>query len=91
MYKQANGKDFKYVVYTPPVHDYTYRYLFMWRGQSKYHYLSNEEAKTAFFIIEPDPGYEDRPKWWLKARENDGVIIKSTTLSSGIIVQTRVH
>lgn len=91
VYREARGKDFKYVVYTPPVYDYTYRYLFTWYGPSKYKYSSNEEARTAFFIIEQDPGYEDRPKWWLKARENDGTIIKSATVSGGIVVQTRVH
>ena len=91
VYREARGKDFKYVVYTPPVYDYTYRYLFTWYGPSKYKYSSSQEARTAFFIIEPDPGYEDRPKWWLKARENDGTIIKSATVSGGIVVQTRVH
>ncbi len=91
VYRQANGKDFKYVVYTPPVFDYTYRYLFMWYGPKIYHYSTNEEARTAFFIIEPDPGYEDRPKWWLRDRENDGKIIKLETLKGGIVVQTRIH
>ncbi len=91
VYREARGKDFKYVVYTPPVYDYTYRYLFTWYGPGKYKYSSSQEARTAFFIIEPDPGYEDRPKWWLKARENDGTIIKSATVSGGIVVQTRVH
>ena len=91
VYSQANGKDFKYVVYTPPVYDYTYRYLFTWYGPGKYKYSPSEKAKTAFFIIEPDPGYEDRPKWWLKDREKDGTIIKSATVSGGIVVQTRVH
>lgn len=91
VYKEAKGKDFKYVVYTPPVHDYTYQYLFQWYGPREYNYSPNIEANTAFFIIEPDPGYEDRPKWWLKDRENDGKIIKSETLKGGVVVQTRVH
>ncbi len=91
VYREAAGKEFKYVVYTPPIHDYTYRYLFKWYGPRKYHYSPNEEARTAFFIIEPDPGYEDRPKWFLEARKNDGKIIKSETLKSGIVIQTRVH
>ena len=91
VYREASGKDFKYVVYTPPVFDYTYRYLFKWYGPEKYKYFPNKEARTAFFIIEPDPGYEDRPKQWLKLRENDGKIIKSETVKGGIIVQTRTH
>ena len=91
VYKQAGGKDFKYVVYTPPVHDYTYRYLFKWYGPKKYNYLPSVKSNLAFFIIEPDPGYEDRPKWWLKDREKDGKIIKSETVKGGIIVQTRTN
>lgn len=94
VYKEADGKDFKFVAYTPPVFDYTYRYLFMWYGEKKYNYLPTEETKDAtysFFIIEPDPGYEDRPKWWLRDREKNGKIIKSYTLPSGVVIQTRIE
>ena len=91
VYKEANGNPFKYVTYTPPVFDYTYQYLFKWYGPNKYKYSPVVEARTAYFIIEPDLGYPDRPKWWLEAREKDGKIIKSETLKGGIVVQTRVH
>lgn len=94
VYSQASGKDFKFIVYTPPLFDYTYRYLFPWYGMKKYNYLptkSTKDATFSFFIIEPDPGYEDRPKLWLKNRENNGKIIKSQKLSSGIVIQTRIH
>ncbi len=90
IYAQANGKPFKYVAYTPPVFDYTYQYLFKWYGPKKYKYLPSIKSNLAFFIIEPDPGYEDRPKWWLEDRKNDGKIIKSKTLKGGIVVQTRL-
>ncbi len=91
IYRQSNGKAFKYVAYTPPVFDYTYQYLFKWYGPKKYKYAPVVEARTAYFIIEPDLGYPDRPKWWLEARKNDGKTIKSQTLKGGIVVQTRVH
>lgn len=94
VYREASGKDFKYNVYTPPVFDYTYRYLLMWYGNKNYNYLPTESTKDAtyaFFIIEPDPGYEDRLKWWLKAREKDGKIIKVKKMPSGIVIQTRIH
>lgn len=90
IYNQAKGKPFKYVVYTPPVFDYTYQYLFKWYGPRKYKYSPVVRADMAFFIIEPDPGYPDRPKWWLDDRKNDGKIIKSKTLKGGIVVQTRL-
>jgi len=38
VYKEAAGKPFKYVVYTPPLYDFTYQYLFAWYGLKKYHY-----------------------------------------------------
>ncbi len=92
VYHQADGKNFKYVVYTPPVFDYTYRYLFKWYGSQKYHYLPSQKADLAFFIIEPDPGFEGRLRQWLKLREHDGIIVKSKQFPSGIVVQTRaVH
>jgi hypothetical protein len=90
VYKEANGKKFKINVYTPPVFDYTYQYLFNWYGPKKYNYSPSQRGVgLAFFIIEPDPGYLDRPKWWLEARVKDGKIIKEEKLKSGIVVQTR--
>ncbi len=90
VYSQSAGRNFKYVVYTPPVHDYTYRYLFQWYGPYKYHYLPSDKASLAFFILEPDKSNPKRLSDWLKSRENDGNIIKSKTFYSGIIVQTRI-
>jgi len=91
VYDNAQGKDFKYVVYTPPVHDYTYQYLFMWYGQKMYHYTPKTQANLAFFILEPDMQYPSRLKDWLVQRAGDGKIIKSQTVKGGIIVQTRIH
>ncbi len=91
VYNQANGKRFKYVVYTPPVHDYTYQYLFRWYGQKKYKYQSSVQENLAFFIIEPDLQYQSRLNDWLKQRQEDGEIIKSEKIKGGIIVQTRIH
>lgn len=91
VYKQANGKDFKYVVYTPPVHDYTYRYLFKWYGPWKYKYLPSIKSHTAYFILEPDLQYPSRLRDWIKSREGDGKIVKEEKLKGGIIVQTRIN
>src|SRR5260221_1233617 len=33
VYHTAHGEKFKYIVYTPPVYDYTYQYLFQWYGK----------------------------------------------------------
>lgn len=91
VYKQSDGKDFKYVVYTPAVYDYPYQYLFQWYGPNKYHYSPSKDAHLAYFILEPDTQYAFRLTDWLKVREKDGKIIKTEKFKSGIIVQTRVH
>jgi 4-amino-4-deoxy-L-arabinose transferase-like glycosyltransferase len=91
VYIHAKGSSFKYVVYTPPVYDYTYQYLFLWYGPKKYHYSSSIQSNLAFFILEPDYQFPTRLTDWLKQRQGDGKIIKSEKLPSGIIVQTRLH
>ncbi len=91
VYKQADGKDFKYVVYTPPLHDYTYQYLFNWYGPKIYHYSPQAQANLAYFILEPDYQDPSRLRNWLIQREADGKIIKSEKVKGGIIVQTRTN
>ncbi len=91
VYKDAGGKKFKYVVYTPPVYDYTYKYLFKWYGPNKYKYSPSVSADISYFILEPDFQNPQRLKDWLKTREGDGRIIKSEKVKGGIIVQTRTR
>ncbi|MCL5676050.1 MAG: hypothetical protein M1120_02890 [Patescibacteria group bacterium] len=92
IYRQANKNNFNYIAYTPPQIEYTWRYLFWWYGRNKYGYEPVIKRQQRFYvIIEPDPGYPDRIKDWLKIRENDGKITKEYTLPSGIMVQTRVR
>jgi len=92
VYQESHGKKFNEIVYTPPVHDYTYQYLFRWFGKKKYHYLpSTSKESLLFVILEPDIGYEGRLRDWLDARKDDGKIVKEKTFPSGILVQTRLH
>ncbi len=92
IYKQANGKDFNYVVYTPPVHDYTYKYIFSWYGKKRYGYVPKKETASLFFLImEPDYQYPFRLTNWLEERKDDGKIIKEEIEKGKIIVQTRIH
>lgn len=92
IYKDADGKKFNYIAYTPVVHDYTYQYLFSWYGEKKYHMIpAVNKADVFYVIIEPDPGYPGRIKDWLKVREHDGKVIKEKVVKGGITVQTRIH
>ncbi len=38
VYQDAGGEDFSVYVYTPPIYDYHYQYLFWWYGNKTYHY-----------------------------------------------------
>lgn len=42
IYDDAQGKPFRVFVYTPPVYDYHYQYLFWWYGKKKYGYWPEE-------------------------------------------------
>lgn len=89
IYRESDGKEFKYVLYTPPVHDYTYRYLFSWYGKKRYNRVpSDQNAKLSFFIIEPDNVFWHRRNQWLEVRRADGKIIKEERFR-WVIVQTR--
>jgi hypothetical protein len=92
VYREANGRDFNYIAYTPPLHDYTWRYLFYWYGRTKYSYSPSTGKKDLYYvIIEPDYEVPGRIKLWLEQREGDGVVQKDETVISGVRVQTRKH
>lgn len=91
IYHEARGRQFKYIVYTPPVNDYSYRYLFPWYGKKTYGYVPEVNKASLFFVIlEPDYEQPSRLQQWLQQRSNDGKIIKQQKLKGGIIVQTRI-
>lgn len=91
VYREAGNRQFKYVVYTPPLYDYTYQYLFNWYGPKKYHKSPQSQSKLAFFILEPDYENPYRLISWVVSRAGDGHIIKSKVVKGGIIVQTRTN
>ena len=92
IYRQAAGKKFEFIVYSPAVFAYPYDYLFSWYGPKKYHYAPTKGHEKLFFvIIEPEFQRPTLLRDWLKIREKDGKIIKEQNIKGGIIVQTREH
>ena len=92
VYKHAKGKSFNYIVYTPAVHSYSYRYLFSWYGKKEYGYVPlRENTALLYVILEPDYELPFRLENWLKNRENDGIIQKEEIVKGGITVQTRIR
>lgn len=81
--------DFKYIAYTPPQIDYSWKYL-IWRENTKKHAFGlSEDPPIMYVIIEPDDAYPERLNEWLKVRAKDGVVVSEKKFPSGIIVQTR--
>jgi len=91
IFKDA-GEDFNYIAYTPPQHDYTWQYLFWWKGRYDYGYgQTHKHVGKMYVIIEPDQAYPARIKDWLDLRKDDGIIYQEKQFASGIIVQTRLR
>ena len=91
IYKEAGGNKFNYLVYTPPIFDYPYQYLFKWYAVKKYgHSPEKSVQKLLFVVLEPDT-MPDRQKAWLDVRKGDGKVVKEKVFDSGIIVQTRTR
>lgn len=91
VYNSSENYSFKYIVYTPPVHAYTFEYLFKWYGPKEYGKSATEEDPNYLYVImEPDYENPQRLTDWLEIREGDGVIVDEKELSGGIRVQKRL-
>ncbi len=91
IYADARGKSFSTIIFTPTNQDDTYRYLFLWYGQKKYHYQPVSDQKVRYVILEPDNQYKGfRTKIWLDEHKDDGKVITEKKLKGGIIVQKRI-
>jgi len=90
IYKDAKGKKFGLLVFTPPVYTYAYNYLLWWHGGQKYNYISQEDKKGVFYLlIEPDSGKPWSYKGWLETVIKTGTILETKELPSGFIIQKR--
>lgn len=90
VFQHADGEPFRYLVYTPPLHPYTYQYLFTWLSERRYHNPAREEHQRWFYlIVEPDIGREDLPGKWLAQYQNDGLLIEEKKMAGNILLQIR--
>jgi len=90
IYKDAKGKKFGLLIFTPPVYTYAFDYLVWWYGQRKYSYLPHHEKKGIFYLwIEPDSGKPWSYKGWLETVIKTGTILETKELPSGFIIQKR--
>lgn len=90
IYEDARGKPFGLLVFTPPVYAYAYDYLVWWYGNKKYKYLPYSDKKGIFYLlIEVDRSKQWSYKGWLETVIKTGIVLETTNLPSGLIVQKR--
>ena len=92
IYKDAKGKKFGLLVFTPPVYTYAYDYLTWWYGSKNYDYVPHKEKKGIFYLLmEPDPSKPWSYEGWLETVIKTGTILKTKELPSGFVVQKRIN
>lgn len=90
IYNDADGQPFGVFVYTPPIYDFPYEYLFWWYGQKKFGYLPTESKDGLFYlIIEPDLERPWGPKGWIETVIKEGEVVFDKIFHSGLRLQKR--
>lgn len=90
MYRDAGGRPFNVLVFTPVVLTDAYDYLLWWHGQRTYGYIPGKSLSgNVYLLIEPDPAKPWSYQGWLDTVIKKGTIVKTNELPSGFIVQQR--
>lgn len=90
VYKDAAGKPFGLLVFTPPVYTDAYDYLVWWYGSKKYHFVPYKEKKgTVYLLMEEDFSNPSSYDGWLKTIIVTGKVEFTKELSNGLILQKR--
>ncbi len=90
IYKDARGKKFGLLIFSPAIYTYQYDYLIKWYGFKKYGYLPYSEKKGTFYLlIQQDLGKPWTYKGWLETVVKSGKVVSTVKLPSGLIVQKR--
>lgn len=90
LYKDAEGKNFGLLVFTPSVLTDPYDYLLWWYGNKLYRYMPHQDKRDTFYLlIEPDSSKPWSYIGWLETVIKTGAIQETKELPSGIIIQKR--
>jgi hypothetical protein len=93
VFKQANGREFSYFVYAPPVVTYGMDYLLWWRGKNVYKYYPTNIKKPGlmFLIMYPNDSDKSAHAYWTKNKIRTTAKILSTKVYDGnITVEERL-
>ncbi|MGA3291883.1 MAG: glycosyltransferase family 39 protein [Candidatus Microgenomates bacterium] len=89
IYSNAGRRDFNVDEYVPPVIPYSYNYLFIWLGTTKYNKLPvDSQISLLYTLYEVDPPHPERLQAWLDRQKGIGKVIKEQSFG-GITVQER--
>ncbi len=91
IYADSQGKPFGAFVYTPPIYDYNYNYLFWWRGSTKYSYVPNDSKDSLFYLIieKDDPKNPYGSDGWKKTVIKKGTVKWTRAYPGGVTVERR--
>ncbi|MBI1869528.1 hypothetical protein HYS11_01010 [Candidatus Gottesmanbacteria bacterium] len=92
IYHDVGDKELNIMVYTPPIYDFHYQYLFWWYGRKKYGRIPGSQRKgNLYLIMEPE---KDRPwlwEGWIKTVVKDpGKVIDRKEFPGGVVVEKRI-
>lgn len=92
IYKDAQGKKFNLLVFSPPIYTDPYDYLIWWYAKNNKLSIPGKDKKNTFYLlIEPDPNKPWSYKGWLETVIKTGIIVEEKVLPSGLIVQKRLE
>ena len=89
IFTDAKGRRFNVDTYVPPVIPYSYDYLYLWMGTSKYGKVPEGAAeKLLYTLYEVDPPHPERLEVWMERQKGIGKIEEEVRFG-GIGVQRR--
>ncbi len=90
IYADAAGEPFGVFVYTPPIYDFAFKYLFWWRGITKYNYVPTDSKDGTFYlIIEPNKDNPLAIDGWKKTVIKEGQTVWTKKYPGDIEVEKR--
>lgn len=92
IYQDAGDSELNTMVYTPPIYDYHYQYLFLWYGQKKYGRVPGHERQgNLYLIMEPENNKPWLWEGWIKTVVKDpGHMASRKEFPGGVVVEKRV-
>lgn len=90
VYGDAKGQEFNTDFYVPPIIPYSYNYLFLWMGETKFGSQVSAHKTSLLYTIYENEENKFKINEWLDRQAKIGKIISSQSFG-GVVVQKRVR